>query len=507
MPDAGTRAGRREWIGLAIIALPCLVYSMDLTVLDLALPHISAALRPTSAQMLWIIDIYGFVVAGLLIPMGALGDRIGRRRLLLLGAGAFGVASVLASFSRSAAALIAARAALGVAGATVAPSTLSLLQTMFRDTRQRTVAIGIWLASYSVGGAIGPLVGGVLLEHFRWGSVFLVGVPVMALLLVVGPALLPEYRSPDAGRTDFLSAAQSLAAVLLVIFGLKRIVQGDAHGTSALAVGGGIVLAYVFVRRQRALAVPLVDVRLFANPAFRAALVVYALGTFVTFGVLLFVGQYLQLVLDLAPLRAGIYLLPFFLGYILGALCTPRLAQHVRPATLMSVGMCMAAVGLAWLARMHIADGAAPVVVACAVFSLGISPVFTLATDLIVAAAPPERAGAAAALSETASELGGALGIALLGSVGTAVYRGTMLIAMPRDLSPAAAEAARGSLGGAASIATRLHGDAALALVRAATDAFGRSFGIASAVSAGLVLMTALAIVVTLRPAPGPVGE
>src|SRR6058998_2531521 len=185
------RAGRREWIGLAVIALPCMLYSMDLTVLNLAVPAISEALKPTATQLLWIIDVYGFLVAGSLVTMGTLGDRIGRRRLLLIGAAAFGVASVLAAFSTSAGMLIATRALLGVAGATLAPSTLSLIRNMFLDPGQRTAAIGVWVTSYSVAGAIGPLLGGVVLEHFWWGSVLLLGVPVMVLLLVVGPVLLP----------------------------------------------------------------------------------------------------------------------------------------------------------------------------------------------------------------------------------------------------------------------------------------------------------------------------
>src|SRR6188474_2903990 len=191
------RAGRREWLGLAVIALPCVLYSMDLTVLELAVPRLSADLKPTAAQLLWILDIYGFLVAGSLITMGTLGDRIGRRRLLMIGAAAFGVASVIAAFSTSAEMLIATRALLGLAGATLAPSTLSLIRNMFLDQQQRTVAIGIWISSYSVGAAIGPLVGGILLEHFWWGSVFLIGVPVMVLLLVVGPMLLPEFRDPE----------------------------------------------------------------------------------------------------------------------------------------------------------------------------------------------------------------------------------------------------------------------------------------------------------------------
>ena len=231
---AGPRATRREWIGLAVIALPCLLYSMDLTVLNLAVPHLSADLKPSSSQLLWIVDIYGFLLAGSLITMGTLGDRIGRRRLLLIGAVAFGLASVFAAFSTSAAMLIVSRALLGIAAATLAPSTLSLIRNMFLDPKERTFAIGVWIASFSAGGAIGPLVGGILLTYFWWGSVFLVAVPVMAALLVLGPIFLPEYRDPEAGRLDILSAVLSLVAVLSVIYGIKRIAE---YGTG---MGAGI---------------------------------------------------------------------------------------------------------------------------------------------------------------------------------------------------------------------------------------------------------------------------
>src|SRR5687767_7044603 len=234
--DTPPRAGRREWIGLAVIALPCLLYSMDLTVLNVAVPHLSADLKPSSSQLLWIIDIYGFLVAGFLITMGGLGDRIGRRRLLLIGAVAFGAASVLAAFSTSAVMLIAARAVLGVAGATLMPSTLSLIRNMFHDPIQRTAAIGVWTTSFSVGGIIAPLLGGLLLEYFWWGSVFLVGVPVMLVLLAVGPVLLPEFRDPDAGRIDLVSAALSLLAILAVISGVKRIAEDGVGWLPAVSI-------------------------------------------------------------------------------------------------------------------------------------------------------------------------------------------------------------------------------------------------------------------------------
>ena len=332
------KAGRREWIGLAVIALPCMLYSMDLTVLNLALPALSADLRPSSSQMLWIVDIYGFMVAGFLITMGTLGNRIGRRRLLLIGATAFGIASVIAAFSTSAEMLIATRALLGLAGATLAPSTLSLIRNMFHDPAQRTVAIGAWITSYSVGGAIGPLLGGLLLQHFWWGSVFLLSVPVMVLLLVLGPVLLPEFRDPQAGRLDLISAAMSLAAVLLVIYGLKQISEDGLEWLPALSIVAGLAVGFVFLRRQQTLRHPLIDIRLFRLSAFSAALAIYLVGTFVAFGSFVFMAQYLQLVVGLSPLEAGLWTLPWAIAFILGSNLTPLIVRRFSPASVMAGG-------------------------------------------------------------------------------------------------------------------------------------------------------------------------
>src|SRR2546423_5522284 len=345
IPAATPQAGRREWIGLAVIALPCLLYSMDLTVLHLAVPHLTEALAPSSVQLLWIIDIYGFLLAGSLITMGTLGDRIGRRRLLLVGAAFFGAASVLAAFSRSATTLIVSRALLGLAGATIAPSTLSLIRNMFLDARERTTAISIWIITFSLGGAIGPLLGGVLLERFWWGSVFLLSVPVMILLLAVGPSLLPEYRDPDAGRPDVPSAALSIAAILAIIYGLKRTAQDGVSGVAIMSVVAGVMIGLVFVRRQKRLADPLIDLRLFRIPTFRASLVLYGGTILLLFGAFLFLPQYLQLVLGLSPLVGGLWTLPWAVGFLLGSLLTPALARRVRPAILMSWGLAVSAVG------------------------------------------------------------------------------------------------------------------------------------------------------------------
>ncbi len=496
------RAGRREWIGLAVIALPCLLYSMDLTVLNLALPSLSADLAPTSSQLLWIVDIYGFLVAGMLITMGTLGDRIGRRRLLLIGAAAFGVASSIAAFSTSAEMLIAMRALLGLAGATLAPSTLSLIRNMFHDPRERTVAIGVWISSYSAGAAIGPVLGGLLLEFFWWGSVFLIGVPVMLLLLVVGPTLLPEYRDPKAGRIDLTSAALSLAAVLLTIYGLKRIAEDGLDWWRVLSIAAGAALGLVFLRRQATLADPMIDLRLFRAPAFSAALAIYALGTLVAFGIFIFISQHLQLVLGMGPLEAGLYTVPFAGAFIVGSMLTPMIVRRVRPGNLMAGGLGLAAAGFGMLTQVGETSGVGLLVAGFVVYSLGLAPVFTLATDLVVGNAPPERAGAASAISETASEFGGALGIAILGSIGTAVYRAEMAQSLPAGVPQATAEAARETLGGAVALAARMPEALGAAVAGSARDAFAHSFEVVAVVCA--LVMAALAIVagVLLRQVP-----
>ncbi|MGH2385883.1 MAG: MFS transporter [Candidatus Limnocylindria bacterium] len=493
------RAGRREWTGLAVIALACVLYVMDLTVLHLAVPAISADLRPSSAQLLWIIDIYGFLVAGSLITMGTLGDRIGRRRLLMIGAAAFGVASVLAAFSTSAEMLIATRALLGIAGATLAPSTLSLIRNMFLDPQQRTIAISVWITSFSVGAAIGPLLGGLVLEFFWWGAVFLLAVPVMVLLLTLGPRLLPEYRDAEAGRPDLLSAALSLVAVLAVIFGLKQIAQGGLDWPPALSILTGLVVGRGFASRQRKLADPLLDLRLFRVPAFSASVATYGLGVFVVFGGFLFVPQYLQLVLGLSPLEAGLWTLPWALAFIVGSNVTPVIVRRVPPSFVMAAGLMLAAIGFGIFTQVDAESGFAVIVAGSVIFSLGTAPVFTLTNDLIIGSAPPERAGGAAGISETAAELGGALGIAVFGSIGVAVYRGAMDGAIPAGIPLEAAAAARDTLGGAIEVAGQLPGRLGPAVIDAAREAFTQGLHLAAAISAVGSIGLAVLVVTVLR--------
>ncbi|HRV93298.1 MAG TPA: MFS transporter [Anaerolineae bacterium] len=492
------KAGRREWIGLAVLMLRTLLIAMDITVLHLAVPSLSAHLQPSSAQLLWITDIYGFMIAGSLITMGTLGDRIGRRRLLLIGAAAFGFASVLAAFSTSAEMLIAARALLGVAGATLMPSTMSLIRNMFLDSRQRTAAIGIWVSGFSVGSAIGPLIGGVLLEYFWWGSVFLLGVPVMVVLLVTGPMLLPEYRDPQPGRFDLLSAGMSLTAVLLVIYGLKQFAENGLGWLPLLSVGVGLSIGFAFVQRQRHLPDPLIDLGLFRVPAFTASLATYTLGIFAAFGTFLFIAQYLQLVLGLSPLQAGLWSIPGAITFIIGSNLAPRVVRWIHPAFLVAGGLALAAVSLGLLTQVNL-NSLALVVIANTLMSLGFGFTFTLTIDLVVSAAPPERAGAASALAETGAELGGALGLAVLGSLGIAVYRSQVAAAMPSGISPEAAHAVLETLGGAVAVAGQLPDQLGVALLITASQAFVLGLQLTALIGAVVMIGLTILTVTLLR--------
>jgi DHA2 family multidrug resistance protein-like MFS transporter len=492
------KATAREWLGLCAIALPCLVVVMDLTVLHLAVPTLTRALRPSPSQLLWIVDIYGFLLAGSLITMGTLGDRIGRRRLLLIGAGAFAAASVLAAFAHSAAMLIAARAGLGVAGATLAPSTLALIRNMFHDPIERTAAVGVWGTSFAAGSALGPPLGGFLLEHFWWGAVFLVPVPVMTLLLVVGRKLLPEFRDPNPGRLDLVSAAISLGAVLSTIYGLKRVAEDGFGPVPVVAMAAGVLLGVTFIRRQRRLPYPLIDLALFRSRTFRATVIILSLNALVMFASSFFNTQYFQLVLGLSPFKTGLWTLSGAISVTVSSMLSPKLVGWAPRFSVLTGCLLVCALGFAILAL--VGYGGLPfLVVGSIVTTLGAGPIGTLSSETVVSAAPPERAGSAASISETSAECGGALGIAVLGSVGVVVYRMKMAAALPGGIARFAAASAHSSLAGAVAAAHEMQPEAGTLLLKTARAAFASGFVLVAAISSIVMVLAAVLMFVAAR--------
>jgi len=490
MKQQVTRPGR--WLALAVLVLAVLLVAVDATVLGLATPFLSEDLQPSGNQLLWIGDAYSFVLAGLLVSMGSLGDRIGRKRILLIGATAFGAISVLNAYASSAEVMILARALLGVAGATLMPATLALIRNLFHDPRERSLAIGIWGAAASAGMAIGPIVGGVLLENFWWGSVFLINLPVMAVLVVVGARLLPESRNPEPGPWDLVSVVLSMIGMVGIVYAIKEFA---AHGFDwvpvAAAVAGAIAL-YGFVRRQRRLPIPLLDLSLFRSRGFSSAVLADLLTILGLSGLIFFLSQYLQLVQGLRPIEAGLAELPAAIGSIVAGLLAGRVARRFSVRAVVAGGL--AAIGLALAALTTIsADTGYPLLgTALLAVGAGAGLSFTVTADVILAAVPKEEAGAASAVSETAYELGAALGIALLGSIVTGVYR--------NFTGPAGTpEAAHESLGGAVEAAAQLPPQTAAALLDAARESFAHGVSIAAGVGAVVLLATAVAAWFLLR--------
>jgi len=487
------KAGSREWTGLAVLLLPLLLVSMDVSVLYLSVQKISSYLGPSSTQQLWIFDVYGFVLAGLLITMGALGDRIGRRRLLLIGAFCFSLASVGAAYSHSAGELIAARAIQGVAGATLMPSTLALIRNMFHDEKQRRTAIAIWTSATMSGIALGPVLSGFLLDHFWWGSVFLINVPFMILLLALGPALVPEFRAPQSGRFDFISAALSLAAVLPVIYGMQEISANGTQPANLTAIVAGAAVGAVFLWRQARSRAPMIELALFRSRGFTGAVALNLVSMFAIVGFAIFATQYLQSVRGMSPFTAALWSIVPMAGTMTAVPLSQLLVNRVDRGYIAAGGLLLAAGGFALLTHAQTHSGLWLVLLGASIYAGGVVTAVTVGNELIMGAVPPDRAGAASALVETSSEFGGALGMAVLGSIGVAVYRSDLAHTVPAGLPSAAMDASRNTLGGALSVAQHLPAQLAAQLVSAARDAFAHgldaaALGAASAMIAAAVL-------------------
>ncbi|GAA4402927.1 MFS transporter [Tsukamurella soli] len=487
-----SRAGRREWAALGVLSLAVFLVSMDATVLDIAVPHMTQALHPSATQLLWIVDVYSFVLAALLITMGNVGDRIGRRRILLVGAVAFAAASLVAGFAVSPEMLIAARVVQGVAGATLMPATLALIHSTFTVARQRALAIGVWSAVASGGAVAGPVLGGLLLEHFFWGSVFVMNVPVVALIVIAAPMVVVESRNPAPGRLDTVSVGLSVLAMMPLIYAIKETAAHGPSGLSGAAALVGVLAGVVFLRRQRWLAAPLIDVSLFRRPAFTVAVLTNLIAVFAVSGLLYFGAQYLQVVHGMSTLRAGLALAPAMVASGVAALAAAPLMRRYSARTVLVVALSLQVIGAVVMFGVRADGGVALYLVVETLIGIGAGAVLTLTSALVLSAVPGDRAGAASAVTETAYEAGHALGVAILGSVGTAVFHAGVDVS---GLPEGPAHDARETIGAAVQVASGVGGDVGARVLASASEAFVSGIHVAAAVS-GLasLLMAVLAL-------------
>ena len=486
-----------KWWALVVLMLPVLLVAVDNTVLSFALPAISEALTPSGQQLLWVVDIYPLILAGLLVPMGSLGDRLGRRRLLLIGGTGFTLVSALAAFSPTAETLIAARALMGFFGAMLMPATLSLIRNIFTDPTERRTAIAIWAAGFSGGAALGPIVGGFLLEHFAWGSVFLLAVPVMLPLLLLGPVLIPESKDPAPGPIDPISVLLALATMTPLVYAIKSFATAGVGIVAIVCAVIALVSGVTFVRRQLARPEPMLDVTLFTRPVFTGAVAANLLSVFSLVGFLYFVSQHLQLVSGRSPMEAGLVLLPGLMVTVMAGLLVVRLVRHVTPATVVTAGLLLNAAGFVLVMVTGSWGSDLALLIAFAILGAGVGAAETISNDLILSAVPAEKAGAASAISETAYETGAVLGTAVLGSLLNAAYRSH--VEVPASITAQQHVAASETLGGATAVPAELPTGAGEALLDSARHAFDSGVVLTSGIGAALMVIAALIAHRTLR--------
>ncbi|WP_431925862.1 MFS transporter [Nonomuraea jabiensis] len=501
--ESDAKAGWRQWAGLAILMLPVLLISITVTVLFFALPSLTAELEPTGTQQLWIVDIYAFLLAGLLIPMGNLGDRIGRRRLLLVGAVVFGVTSAIAAYAPTTELLIVARGLQGAAAATLMPPTLALIRVLFTDARQLQMAIAIWAAVFTLGSVAGPIVGGWLLEMFWWGAVFLISVPIMILLLLLGP-FLPEYRDPNPGKFDILSALLVLLAALPLVYAVKLVAEQNLSPTMWLAAAIGLLFLTLFLQRQRKLPDPMLDLALFRRQAFTVSLITATLAVFALVGTFYFITQYLMSVLEMRPIVAGLMTVPTAVSSAAGSVLGAALTRWLRPGYIMGSGMVFGAVGFLLISQLGTDVNLPLLFGGLFLLGWGIGSVQALASSMVVATAPPEKAGSASGLFESSTEFGQALGAAILGSIGVAVYRSTLAGDLPPEVPREAAALANETIGGAMSVAGELPQAVGTALAAVAREAYVDGMQVASLAGAGIMLIMGILAFINLRGAENP---
>ncbi|MGN7253252.1 MFS transporter [Arthrobacter sp. SAFR-014] len=496
--------GARDWLALALLMFPVLLVAVDNTALTFALPAVARTLDPSGVQLLWIVDAYALVLAGLLVAMGSLGDRIGRRRLLLVGISGFAAVSAASAFAPSAEWLIAGRAAMGFFGAMLMPSTLSLIRNIFRETGRRRLAVAIWAAGFSGGAALGPIFGGWLVEHFWWGAVLLVAVPIMLPPLVFGRFLIPESKDPSPGRVDGPSIALSMLTMVPVVYGIKELAT---HGPGVQSLGVlafGLGMCFVFVRRQRALASPLLDLSLFRNRVFSTAITANVLALFSYNGFILFLAQHLQLLEGMSPSQSGTAMLPALTAMVVAGLLVVPLVRKVRPGFVVAAGLALSATGYALVAFGNHDAGPTVLLAALLILALGVGSAETISNDLILGAVPADKSGAAAAISETGYEVGSLLGTAILGSILTASYQQHLSLpdSVAQTIPAASADQARETLAGAMELVGSLPTPVAEGLTAAARAAFDSGVHITAAIALVLMAGASVLAAVVLRRVP-----
>ncbi|MBP2437820.1 MFS transporter [Microbacterium amylolyticum] len=489
----GPRADWRGWSALVVLMLPVLLVSIDNTILNFALPAIARDLEPTSAQQLWIIDAYSLVLAGLLVTAGTLGDRFGRRRVLLIGAVGFTLVSVGAAFAPTSEWLIAARALMGVFGAALMPSTMSLLRSTFRNRDQRRIAIAAWAGMFAAGGALGPVVGGLLIEHYPWQSVFLLAVPMLVLMLILAPFFVKESRDPSPGPIDGWSIVLSMAALGPLAFGIKEFAVHGWIGLIPIAIG--LAFGWWFVRRQLRTPHPMLDMSLFRRAKFSGSLVINLCCVMGYIGFLYFVSQHLQMIVGLSPMMAGIALIPgAVMSMSAGFIVTP-FARRFSPARVVPIVLSIAVAGFVLVAVAGAHD-VWMLVLAFVLMGAGAGAAQTVSGELIISSAPPAKAGAASAISETAYEFGAVLGTSILGGIITGWYRSALVL--PPGLPDTAGIHARETLAGAMNEAENISGPLGDALRKAAADAFDGGVVLTSLIGAGLLVIASVVAATTL---------
>ncbi|MCF6387644.1 efflux MFS transporter LfrA [Mycobacterium sp. MBM] len=495
-----TTTPRRSWVALAVLTLPVMLIAIDNTVLAFALPAIAEDFRPPASTQLWIVDVYSLVLAALLVAMGSLGDRIGRRRLLLIGAGGFAIVSAVAAFAPTAEMLVLARAILGFFGAMLMPSTLSLIRNIFTEASARRLAIAIWASCFTAGSTLGPIVGGALLEHFHWGSVFLIAVPILLPLLILAPKLVPESRDPNPGPLDLISVALSFVAMLPLVWAIKTAAHDGLSVLIVIAVVVGLSAGVLFVRRQNRRPIPMLDMELFRYGPFTSSVLANFLSIVGLIGFIFFVSQHLQLVLGLSPLEAGLVTLPGAVVSMIAGISVVKAAKRFSAQTLIVFGLVFVAAGFIMILLFRHDLSVAAIIVSFIVLELGVGVSQTISNDTIVASVPAAKAGAASAVSETAYELGAVVGAATLGTIFTAFYRAN--VQLPAGLTHTQAGDAAESIGGATAVARELPASTAERLLTSAHTAFDSGIAPTATLAATLVLAAAVIVIVAFRRSP-----